>query len=225
MREGGKWPDKAAECVFRDDHTLRMCQREGVSWLVFNWCACFGWAFSFAPCRLHATRTATLWQTAYCICTRAVSPPPSQRPRSRSPLSIGLWGQTAGASGSFRDGLAGTSAAVRFWPKKWGSGRPWRRWVSYPRGYPSAPTHPHCLAISEIDSGWNIAMLSAPGLIMISIASTMLSTSVVITTLGCSRCPVTREIQKQISQRVCRCDKRPSMPARIERFIRFEDLI
>ena len=77
VHEGGKWPDKAAECVFRDDHALRMCQREGVSWLVFNWRACFGWAFSFTPCRLHATRTATLWQTAYCICTRAVSPPPS----------------------------------------------------------------------------------------------------------------------------------------------------
>jgi hypothetical protein len=133
VREGGKWPDKAAECVFRNDHALRMCQREGVSWLVFNWRACFGWAFSSTPCRLHTNRTATLWQTAYCICTIAVSPPPSQRPRSRSPLSIGLWGQTAGVSGSFCDGLAGTSAAVRFWPTKWGSGRRWR--VSY-GGYP-----------------------------------------------------------------------------------------
>ncbi len=112
VHEGGKWPDKAAECVFRDDHALRMCQREGVKWLVLNWCACFGWAFSFAPCRLHTTRTATLWQTAYCIRTGAVSPPPSQRPRSRSPLSMGLWGQTAGASGSFRDGLAGTSTML-----------------------------------------------------------------------------------------------------------------
>ncbi len=77
VREGGTWPDTAAEFVFRDDQALRMCQREGVNWLVFNWCACFGRASSFTPCRLHTTRTSTLWQTAYCICTRAVSPPPS----------------------------------------------------------------------------------------------------------------------------------------------------
>jgi hypothetical protein len=208
VHDGGKWPDKAAECVFRDDHALRMCQREGVNWLVFNWRACFGWAFSFAPCRLHATRTATLWQTAYCICTRAVSPPPSQRPRSRSPLSIGLWGQTTGASGSFCDGLAGTSAAVRFWPRKWGREDRGGGGYPIPAAIPPPPTHPHCLAISEMDSGWNIAMVSAPG--WISIASTMLATSVVITGLGCSRCPVTRDVQKQISQRVCRCDRGPA---------------
>ena len=39
-QEDGKWPDKAAECVFREDHALRMYQREGVNWLVFNWYAC-----------------------------------------------------------------------------------------------------------------------------------------------------------------------------------------
>jgi hypothetical protein len=56
VQEGGKWPDKAAECVFRDDHALRMYQREGVNWLVFNWCACFvlklgfRWAFSLTRC-------------------------------------------------------------------------------------------------------------------------------------------------------------------------------
>jgi hypothetical protein len=36
VREGGTWPDTAAEFVFRDDQALRMCQREGVNWLVFN---------------------------------------------------------------------------------------------------------------------------------------------------------------------------------------------
>jgi hypothetical protein len=36
---GGKWPDKAAECTFREGHALREYQREGVNWLVFNWYA------------------------------------------------------------------------------------------------------------------------------------------------------------------------------------------
>ncbi len=37
MQEGGKWPDKAAECDIRDCSALQKYQREGVNWLVFNW--------------------------------------------------------------------------------------------------------------------------------------------------------------------------------------------
>ncbi len=73
-QEGGKWPDKAAECVFRDDHALRLYQREGVNWLVFNWCACLPrWpyprsaraAFSQRRCalaKLGAGHWFCLWQ-------------------------------------------------------------------------------------------------------------------------------------------------------------------
>jgi hypothetical protein len=69
VQEGGKWPDKAAECVFRDDHALRMYQREGVNWLVFNWCACFRWAFSLTPCsfKLPTVAVPARWRIASAV--------------------------------------------------------------------------------------------------------------------------------------------------------------